>query len=261
MYVGSTKGVKPRPDRFLRSPERAAGRCHVIPPAMSVSSTQQDVGLDRSSHVRITEIYASVQGESTHVGKPCTFVRLTGCNLRCTWCDSEYTFTGGEWMSIEDVLAQVAEIGVKMVEVTGGEPLVQRAAIPLMQALVDAGYEVLLETSGSRSIADVPEEVVAIVDFKPPDSGEAAANLWENVEHLAAHHEVKFVIASRGDFEWSERVVRQHGLSERCTVLFSPVWGQVDSAEMVQWILDAKLDVRFQLQMHKVVWGAETTGV
>jgi 7-carboxy-7-deazaguanine synthase len=219
------------------------------------------VGRDRSQELRITEVYASIQGESTHVGKPCTFVRLTGCNLRCTWCDSAYTFTGGTWQTIEEVLEKVHALGVRTVEVTGGEPLVQRGCVPLLQRLVAAGYEVLLETSGSRDIAAVPPEVHVILDLKPPDSGEVEANLWSNLVLLRPHHEVKVVIASRRDFDWGAEAVRAHRLAERCTVLFSPVWGAVEPAALVRWILDARLDVRFQLQLHKVVWPAETQGV
>jgi 7-carboxy-7-deazaguanine synthase len=228
---------------------------------MNAPSPLQQPVIDRTTMLRMSEVYVSVQGESTHAGKPCVFVRLTGCNLRCSWCDSEFTFTGGSWRHIDEVLEEVARYGIHMVEVTGGEPLVQRAAIPLMQALVDRGHQVLLETSGSRSIEEVPPEVHVILDFKAPDSGEEAANLWENVALLRPHHEVKFVIASRRDFEWSAKVVAAHGLTDRCTVLFSPAWGLVQPADLVQWILDAKLDVRFQVQMHKYIWDAEARGV
>src|SRR5690606_34805389 len=168
-------------------------------------------------------VYASVQGESTHVGKPCVFVRLTGCNLRCTWCDSPFTFTGGTHRAIEEVVAEAHAFGIHTVEVTGGEPLAQANAIQLMQALLDAGHEVLLETSGSISIAEVPDRVHVILDLKPPDSGEVEKNLWSNVPLLRAKDEVKFVLASRGDYEWARAVVREHALADRCTVLFSPV--------------------------------------
>ena len=217
--------------------------------------------LPRAERLRITEVYVSVQGESTHAGKPCVFVRLTGCNLRCTWCDSEYTFTGGEHRSIADVLAQVAAFGVHTVEVTGGEPLAQRACIELLQALVDAGHEVLLETSGSLSIAEVPPEVVVILDLKAPDSGECDANHWPNIELLQPHHEVKFVLASRRDYEWARAQIRDHRLGERCIVLLSPVWGQIDMAAMVQWMLDDRLPARMSLQQHKVIWPAAARGV
>ena len=215
-----------------------------------------------SGTLRVTEVYASVQGESTHVGRPCVFVRLTGCNLRCTWCDSAFTFTGGVHRELDDVVAEAHGYGIGLVELTGGEPLVQKNAIPLMQRLVDLGHEVLLETSGSRSIADVPAPVHVILDFKPPDSGEARANLWSNVALLRAKDEVKFVIASRGDYEWSRAIVAEHRLGEKVgAVLFSPVWGAVDPKDLVEWIVADRLPVRFQLQMHKVVWPPDARGV
>ena len=216
---------------------------------------------DRGASVRMTEIYASIQGESTHVGKPCVFVRLTGCNLRCTWCDSTFTFTGGTWRPIDDVVAEAHALGVHTVEVTGGEPLVQRGAIPLLQRLVDLGHEVLLETSGSRPIDEVPPEVHIILDLKPPGSGEARANLWSNIPLLRAKDEVKIVIASREDYEWAREVVQRHDLTQVCPVLFSPAWGHVGLQELASWILEDRLKVRFQLQLHKVVWGADTQGV
>jgi 7-carboxy-7-deazaguanine synthase len=216
---------------------------------------------DRDRQVRMSEVYVSVQGESTHVGKPCVFVRLTGCNLRCRWCDSTFTFTGGAWRDVDEVAAEAHAYGVRTVEVTGGEPLVQRGAIPLMRRLVALGHEVLLETSGSRSIADVPPEVKVILDLKPPGSGEERANLWSNIELLRPKDEVKFVIASRADFDWAADVVRRHGLNERCPVLFSPVWGEVEPLALVEWILASKLDVRFQLQLHKVLWHPDQRGV
>jgi 7-carboxy-7-deazaguanine synthase len=176
--------------------------------------------------LRVTEIYASVQGESTHVGKPCVFVRLTGCNLRCTWCDTTFSFTGGEHRDLEAVAEEAHRYGIHTVEVTGGEPLVQKNAPALMQRLLDLGHEVLLETSGSRSISSVPDGVHVILDFKPPGSGEDRANLWENVDLLRPKDEVKFVIASRADYEWSRDVVRRHALHQKvAAVLFSPVWG------------------------------------
>lgn len=216
----------------------------------------------RSERLRITEIYASVQGESTHVGKPCVFVRLTGCNLRCTWCDSAFTFHGGTWASVDEVVERASAYGIRTVEVTGGEPLLQPNAIQLMRRLVDAGHEVLLETSGSRDIAPVPPEVHVILDLKPPDSGEVDANLWSNVERLAAKDEVKFVLASRRDYEWARDVTRTHRLHERCgAVLLSPAWGLVDPKDLVEWMLADRLPARLQLQLHKVVWPADARGV
>ena len=226
---------------------------------MSITKTASSA--DRMHTVRLSEVYASVQGESTHVGKPCVFVRLTGCNLRCSWCDSEFTFTGGEHFDVEEVAQRAHAFGIPMVEVTGGEPLVQKSAIPLMERLIELGHTVLIETSGSRSIADVPEQVHIIMDLKCPDSGEDAANLWSNLALLKPKDEVKFVIASRRDYEWARDVVRTHKLNETCECLFSPAWGLVDMQELVGWIMEDRLDVRFQLQIHKVVWSADTQGV
>lgn len=216
---------------------------------------------ETSQSVRITEIYASVQGESTHVGKPCVFVRLTGCNLRCTWCDSEYTFTGGQWRTIDEIVAEAHGMGIHTVEITGGEPLVQKGAITIMERLLALGHEVLLETSGSRSIEPVPDDVHIIMDLKCPDSGEEAANLWENIEHLQSNDEVKFVLASRKDYEWARSVVKTHALDAKCVCLFSPAWGLLEAKTLVDWIMEDGLNVRFQLQIHKVVWPAEQTGV
>ncbi len=217
--------------------------------------------IPRSRRVRITEIYPSVQGESTHVGRPCVFVRLTGCPLRCTWCDSEFTFHGGEIRDVEEVVAEVHAFGIPTVEVTGGEPLVQPAAVPLMQRLLDLGHRVLLETSGALSIAEVPADVHVILDLKCPDSGEVGRNHWPNLDLLRPHHEVKCVIASRRDYEWARDVVREHALDARCAVLFGPAWGLVEPRDLVRWILDDRLDVRFQLQLHKVVWPPDARGV
>lgn len=212
--------------------------------------------------LRIIEVYASVQGESSWVGVPCVFVRLAGCNLRCTWCDSVFTFTGGVARAIDEVVDAVGALGIDLVEVTGGEPLVHRQAIPLMERLVARGHTVLLETSGSRDIGPVPPEVRVILDLKPPDSGEAGANLWSNIDRLRRKDEVKFVIASRADYEWSRDRLAEHGLAARCgSVLFSPAWGLVDPADLVAWILADRLPVRFQVQMHKYVWPPAERGV
>ena len=189
------------------------------------------------------------------------FVRLTGCNLRCTWCDSAYTFTGGEHFSVEEVAQKAHALGVHSVEVTGGEPLVQKGAIPLMERLLELGHEVLLETSGSRDISVVPAAVHVIMDLKAPDSGEVESNLWSNVEHLLPHHEVKFVLASRTDYEWARERIREYDLSKRCTVLLSPAWGQIDMAKLVDWMLEDAVPARLSLQIHKVIWGKDTIGV
>ena len=215
----------------------------------------------RSTTLRLTEIYASVQGESTHAGTPCTFVRLTGCNLRCTWCDSAFTFTGGTRHTVDEVLDAVAAQGLPTVEITGGEPLLQPAVIPLMARLLEGGHRVLLETSGSRSIADVPERVHVILDLKCPDSGEVEANDWSNMAHLRPHHEVKFVVASRRDFDWAVDVVREHALHTRCHVLFSPAWGEIDAAELSDWLIETKVPARLNVQLHKYLWDADARGV
>lgn len=212
--------------------------------------------------LRVSEIYASVQGESTHVGKPCVFVRLTGCNLRCTWCDSTFTFTGGEHRDLEAVAQEAHAFGIPTVELTGGEPLVQRNAGPLMARLLELGHEVLLETSGSRDISVVPDGVHVILDFKAPDSGEVDANLWSNVELLRKKDEVKLVLASRRDYEWARAVIAEHRLAERVgAVLISPVWGAVDPADLAAWIVEDRLPVRLQIQLHKVVWDPAARGV
>lgn len=210
--------------------------------------------------LRVSEIYASVQGESTHAGRPTTFVRLTGCNLRCRWCDSEFTFTGGTHRSIDDVVAEVLSSPIRLVEVTGGEPLAQRQCIPLMQRLVEAGCEVMLETSGSISIAEVPPQVCIVLDLKPPDSGEVDQNLFENLPLLKANDEVKFVLASRRDFDWALEVIETHDLSDHIC-LFSPVWGELDPATLVEWMLEANAPARLSLQVHKVIWDPAARGV
>lgn len=216
---------------------------------------------DAAPTLRLTEVYASVQGESTHAGKPCVFVRTTGCNLRCTWCDSSYTFTGGTVRALDDVVAEVCGFGIRTVEVTGGEPLLQPNVNLLMQRLLDEGYEVLLETSGSRSIADVPDGVHVILDLKPPGSGEVEANLWSNVALLDAGDEVKVVLADEADYVWARDAIATHRIAERCVVLLSPVWGRLDPKDLVAWMLRDHLPARLNLQLHKVIWAPETTGV
>jgi 7-carboxy-7-deazaguanine synthase len=210
----------------------------------------------------VNEIYLSVQGESTHVGRPCVFVRLTACDLRCRWCDTPYAFTGGRKMSIDEVLTEVDRHETKLVEITGGEPLLQEEVYPLMERLLERGYEVLLETGGHIPLDDVPEPVTAIVDVKCPGSGEASHVHWPNLEDLSPHDEVKFVIADREDFDYAADVTARHRLTERAAaVLFSPVHGELDPAQLVQWILEARLAVRLQIQAHKYIWTPETRGV
>jgi len=217
--------------------------------------------IDPSQRLRVTEIFTSVQGESTVAGTPCVFIRLTGCNLRCSWCDTTYSFQGGGWQTIGELLAAVAATGQRLVEVTGGEPLLQAGCVDLLQALVDQGYDVMLETSGSLSIAKVPAAVRVILDLKPPGSGEVARNLWENLPLLQPHHELKFVLADRVDYEWMRDVIRDHELVGRVPLLVSPVWETLPPRELVAWILADRLPVRLNLQLHKVIWDPATTGV
>lgn len=207
--------------------------------------------------LRVNEIFHSIQGESTRVGLPTTFVRLTGCPLRCVWCDTEYAFSGGTAMTIAEVLGRVAEIGCRTICVTGGEPLAQKACPPLLTALCDARYSVSMETSGTLDIAAVDQRVSRIVDLKAPDSGEADKNLWSNLDQLTGRDELKIVLASEADYAWAKSVVATRRLAECCPVLFSPVFGSLDPAHLAEWILRDHLPVRLQLQMHRVIWGDE----
>jgi 7-carboxy-7-deazaguanine synthase len=205
--------------------------------------------------LRLTEIFYSLQGEASRAGLPTVFVRLTGCPLRCTWCDTTYSFTGGEPATIESVLAEVGKYPARQICVTGGEPLSQKDCLPLLTALCDAGYDVSLETSGALDVAAVDPRVARIMDLKAPDSGESARNLWRNLEVLNGRDEIKIVIASRGDYEWAREVLRERQLNRLCPVLFSPAGGQIEPQALAEWILEDGLDVRFQLQLHKVLWG------
>ena len=210
----------------------------------------------------VNEIFYSVQGESTRAGLPCVFVRLTACDLRCSWCDTPYAFIEGRKMDVHDVVAAVESHGCPLVEITGGEPLLQNDVYELMQVLVNQGRTVLLETGGHRSIARVPPGVVRIMDLKCPGSGESAANDWSNLEHLTALDEVKFVVKDRGDYEWARETLRGHDLASRCgAVLLSPVHGVLAPAELSSWVLADQLPVRVQLQVHKYIWHPEARGV
>jgi len=213
--------------------------------------------------LRVTEIFRSIQGESTHAGRPCTFVRLTGCPMRCVWCDSEYTFTGGEHYSIDYVMDQVAAFGCKLVEVTGGEPLAQKEAFQLIQRLCDDGYEVLIETGGYVSTANVDRRAKIILDIKCPASGEEPRNDWSNLDRLRADKdEVKFVIADEGDWHYAKNLIKEQALESRTkAVLISPAWGQVDLQQLADWITSSGLNVRMQLQLHKYIWGPDVKGV
>jgi 7-carboxy-7-deazaguanine synthase len=210
----------------------------------------------------INEIFHSIQGESSYAGRPCVFVRLTACDLRCTWCDTPYAFYEGHKMSVDDVVADVESRGCELVEVTGGEPLLQPDVYPLMQRLLDSGKTVMIETGGHRSIAKVPAGVIRIMDVKCPGSGESAKNDWSNLPLLTGRDEVKFVIADRVDYDYARAVVAREGLTERCgAVLFSPVHGKLEPRELSEWVLADRLPVRVQLQVHKYIWSPETRGV
>ena len=211
--------------------------------------------MKESKRLRVSEIFASLQGESTTVGVPTVFVRLTGCPLRCRWCDTAYAFSGGERLTIDEILARVSDLGLPEVCVTGGEPLAQAACRDLLTALADAGHRVSLETSKTLSIARLDPRVRCVMDLKAPGSGEADKNLWDNLDHLRPHDEVKFVLAGRADYDWAKDVLERHGLARRATVLFSPVAGELAPSTLADWIVADRLPVRFQLQLHKILWG------
>ena len=211
--------------------------------------------------LKITEIFKSIQGESSYAGLPCVFVRLTGCNLRCTWCDTEYAFYGGRDMAIEDILAQVKATGVRLVEITGGEPLLQEEVYPLMRALLDEGHTVMLETGGSLPLDRVPEGVVKIVDLKAPGSGEEARNRWDNLQQLKAGDEIKIVLKDRTDYEWAREAIANRRLADTAPVLLSPVFETLDLKQLAEWILQDGLPVRLQTQLHKHIWGKDAIGV
>ncbi|MBI2383511.1 MAG: 7-carboxy-7-deazaguanine synthase QueE [Gammaproteobacteria bacterium] len=210
-----------------------------------------------AARLKITEIFLSLQGESTLAGWPTVFIRLTGCPLRCGYCDTAYAFHGGEWMSLDQIVDRTRAHGVRHVCVTGGEPLAQKACLDLLKRLCDAGHAVSLETGGALDVAPVDPRVVRVVDIKTPGSGEEGRNLWSNLERLNAQDQVKFVICDRADYEWSHEVVARHRLQDRCTVLFSPSFGQLAARDLADWIVADRLPVRFQVQLHKLLWGEE----
>jgi 7-carboxy-7-deazaguanine synthase len=212
--------------------------------------------------LKINEIYQSIQGESTSAGRPCVFVRLTYCNLRCTYCDTEYAFYDGKDMSVQQVIDEVEKYNCKLVEITGGEPLVQMdECLELMNNLCHLGYEVMIETGGSLSIKDIEPRVKIIMDLKCPSSGMEKKNLYANLEYLKPTDELKFVIGNREDYDWTIEILKKYNLYGKCEILFSVVFGRLEPVEIVNWILEDKLDVRFQLQMHKYIWHPETKGV
>lgn len=211
--------------------------------------------------LKINEIYKSIQGESSHTGLPCVFVRLTGCNLRCSWCDTEYAFYDGKEMTLKEVVAAVDRCGISLVELTGGEPLMQKEVHPLMQTLLEKGYTVMLETGGSLPINEVPEQVIKIMDLKCPGSGEVSRNNYENLRYLTPADEVKFVILDRKDYDWSKKILNKYSIHKKAQVLFSPVYEKLDLKDLAQWVLDDNLPVRLQTQLHKVIWSKDAIGV
>jgi 7-carboxy-7-deazaguanine synthase len=211
--------------------------------------------------MRITEIFFSIQGESTHAGKPCVFVRLTGCSLRCVYCDTKYSYAGGREIPLEEVLSIIKGYSSKLVEVTGGEPLEQEEVYPLMDALLERGYSVMLETGGHVSVKRVPTPVVKVIDVKCPDSREGHTFCWENIDLAEPHDEFKFVISSRADYEWSKEIVLKKFGHKRNPLLFSPSHDDLPAVDLARWILDDGLPVRLQLQLHKYIWGANVRGV
>jgi 7-carboxy-7-deazaguanine synthase len=215
-----------------------------------------------SDRLNITEIFYSIQGESTHAGCPCVFVRLTGCNLRCRWCDTAYAFYGGQRMTIEEVAGAVARYRCDLIEITGGEPLLQAGVYPLIDALLAAGGTVMIETSGASDVSRLDPRVIKIMDLKCPGSGESERNLWSNLEHLTAHDEIKFVIADRADYEWAREAIRTRNIAARvAAVLISPAFGEMNPAALAGWLLEDRLPARIQLQIHKHIWDPAARGV
>ncbi len=206
------------------------------------------------NQLKISEIFYSIQGESTFVGLPTVFIRLTGCPLRCTWCDTEYAFAGGQWMNIDAIVEQTKSYGTPYVCVTGGEPLAQKRCLLLLDKLIDNGFNVSLESSGAISIANVNDKVVTVMDLKAPGSGEEQKNIYENINFLDAKDQIKFVIKDRTDYHWTQDIIQRYNLIDKCEVLLSPVAGEINPADLAQWILDDKLMVRMQLQLHKILW-------
>ncbi len=215
----------------------------------------------RTALLKVNEIYFSIQGESTKAGLPCIFIRLTYCNLRCTYCDTEYAFYEGKDYTIEQVLDEIKKYDCKLVEVTGGEPLVQEECKNLMKRLADNGYEVMLETGGSLSIKEVDHRVMIIMDLKCPSSGMLKKNLYDNINYIKPTDEIKFVIGNREDYNWSKEIIEKYDLTSKCSILFSVVFGEIEPVTLVDWILEDKLKVRFQLQMHKFIWDPAAKGV
>ena len=222
---------------------------------MSAVETKPRVPESREGMLKVTEIFHSLQGEALQIGLPTVFVRLTGCPLRCVYCDSEYAFYGGQWLHFDDILTEIRRYKTPFVCITGGEPMAQKRCAELLRLLCDQGFKVSLETSGAIDITLADRRVSRVMDLKTPDSGEVEKNLWSNLNELSEHDQIKFVICSREDYEWASQQLIERKLNGYCEVLFSPVWGQVDPKDLAAWILEDHLPVRFQLQLHKILWG------
>lgn len=219
-----------------------------------MASSRSDSSVSDALQLRISEIFYSLQGESRNIGLPTVFIRLTGCPLRCTYCDTTYAFTGGQNMSVAEILKRVSEYTPRHVTVTGGEPLAQRNCIPLLSSLCGMGYEVSLETSGALDISKVDERVMRVLDIKTPASGEVEKNHWENLSFLTPHDEIKFVLCSENDYRWATQILRKHRLADKCGVIFSPAQGMLDATHLAEWILRDRLQIRMLVQLHKLLW-------
>lgn len=260
--VAGTSEVLEIPRERLPSDWEGEPPTSPLAPSAPTPETSPAPASDRARRLRVTEVFYSVQGESSHAGKRSVFVRLTGCHLRCSWCDTEYSFHGGQWLSFDDLIAQITSYGCKLVEITGGEPLLQKNVLAFMRELLERGYTVMLETSGALDIAPVDPRVIKIVDVKCPGSGESHRNFLPNLEKLAPHDEVKFVIAHREDYDFTRQIIQQYQLDAREVLpLVSAVHGQLSLKTLTEWVLEDRLDVRFQVQLHKYIWGPDVMGV
>ncbi|MEJ2052598.1 MAG: radical SAM protein [Calditrichaceae bacterium] len=217
--------------------------------------------VEKTDSLRINEIFFSIQGESSYAGRPCIFIRLTYCNLRCSFCDTEYAFFEGDFLSFDEIINQIKIYNCDLIEITGGEPLVQKNVLPFMSMLCNAGYEVLIETGGHMDISQIDKRVKRVMDIKCPGSGESDKNLWQNIRYLTENDQVKFVISDRTDFDWAKGIIQKYNLSKKCTVLMSPDFQKLKNIKLAEWILKESPDARFQLQMHKYIWPPDQRGV